>query len=482
MVKKYYTIRVSRTVAHLLGLCFVFGFGFLLIAVPALDSYRETGSINVDLRAGTDGESHASEEGEEEPMVVVEYDPKEAAKIREAERARDKKEAEEKKEAERREAARRAELRREQDLLRQKENAKRLPPPPKPQDRPVAPNPPAKAAEEKRPARVVVDAVLRERAPAIKLPNGMKGCAKPSPYGRGYLVNTDSEGRLDSACRMPSIEVTRNIRNTTMHSLCAVEDLNHVDVLNSEQRRTLYGQLLVDDAHKFIYCFVPKVACSNWKRVIKYMNGKVPDLETPMKMDHHKDLVTLTEFNDEEVAYRLKNYYKFMFVRDPTERLLSAYRNKFGENIGTYNAKYAPKIIAKYRKPGTIIEGADQSRITFEEFLRFLVDSDTRRMDPHWRPMHELCQPCAIKYDFIGSFEQLSEDASLVLDKIRGQSDAYFPKRQSWYKPTTNDKLEREINNVKEVYMKQVVDKYARDFMLFGYQPRVSEVTRPKRL
>ena len=274
--------------------------------------------------------------------------------------------------------------------------------------------------------------------------------------------------------------MTRNIRNTTIHALCAVEELNHISLLNSEQRKTINAQILVDDARKFMYCFVPKVACSNWKRVIKYMNGKVPDLETPMKMDHHKDLVFLGDFSDEEVEYRLRNYFKFMFVRDPTERLLSAYRNKFGENIGTYNTKYAPKIIAKYRKPGVRIEGDDQSRITFEEYLRFLVDSDTRRMDPHWRPMWELCQPCSINYDFIGSFEQLPEDAALVLDRVRGDSDVYFPQRQSWYKPTTDDKISTELQKVHTQYLKQVVDKYARDYMLFGYPPPVAEIARPK--
>ena len=94
--------------------------------------------------------------------------------------------------------------------------------------------------------------------------------------------------------------------------------------------------------------------------------------------------------------------------------------------------------------------------------------------------MWELCQPCAVKYDFIGSSEQLQEDATHVLERVRGDSDAYFPKRQSWYKPTTDDKISKELNRVQPKYMKQVVDKYARDYMLFGYNPPVSEVSRPK--
>lgn len=467
-VKRYYTIRVSRTVAHLFCLCFIISFCFLLIALPTLDKSRQTGSIDVDLRSGT---VEHDDEAMDEPMVVVEYDPAEAARRREEEkRATDAKELEA---MARRDAARIEKMDRDRDWVRDDARRERY----DERDR--------KREEPRQERREPVDQVLR-KAPAVsgrvKLPNGMKGCTKPSSYGRGYFLDLDADGQLNPACRMAKKEVTRNVRNTTLRSLCSVEELNHISLLNSEQRKTLDAQVLVDDAHKFIYCFVPKVACSNWKRVIKYMNNKVADLETPMKMDHHKDLVLLSDFSEEEVEYRLRNYFKFMFVRDPTERLLSAYRNKFGENIGTYNTKYGPKIIAKYRKPGVKIEGDDQSRITFEEFLRFLVDSDTRKMDPHWRPMHELCQPCSMKYDFIGSFEQLSEDATLVLERVRGSSDAYFPKRQSWYKPTTDDKIARELHNVHPEYMKQLTDKYARDYMLFGYPPPLSDVTRRKTL
>ncbi|XP_072039888.1 carbohydrate sulfotransferase 14-like isoform X1 [Amphiura filiformis] len=266
------------------------------------------------------------------------------------------------------------------------------------------------------------------------------------------------------------LEITRSIRNETYRTVCAADDIQSPRDLTYEQREKLFSQIIVDDERKFLYCFVPKVACSNWKRVIKYMQGSLDNIEKQIKMDHKADLVFLKELSYHEIQYRLSNYYKFMFVRNPMERLLSAFRNKFGEDIGNYRKRYGPTIAKRYRQGKN--NSGNYDDITFEEFIRLVVDTDdVNRMDPHWRPMHELCQPCAVHYDFIGSFEHLQYDAQYVLEQIRGDSDAYFPKRQMYYDPTTRDKIETELGRIKPEYLQQLIDKYILDFITFGYAP-----------
>ncbi len=147
-----------------------------------------------------------------------------------------------------------------------------------------------------------------------------------------------------------SPQIVQEIRNRTIRSMCGQKSMPHsVWSLSPLQRKTLLQHILVNDEHRFLYCYVPKVACSNWKRVLKVLSGTLANVDVKVKMDHRADLVFLSDFPPEEIRHRLRHYFKFMFVREPMARLLSAYRNKFGE-IEAYQRKYGAEIIRRYRK------------------------------------------------------------------------------------------------------------------------------------
>ncbi|NWI65473.1 CHSTE sulfotransferase, partial [Todus mexicanus] len=261
-------------------------------------------------------------------------------------------------------------------------------------------------------------------------------------------------------------EVLRDIRNRTIRAVCGQRAMpRSVWELPPGQRRTVLRHLLVSDKYRFLYCYVPKVACSNWKRILKVLDGALESVDVKMKMDHKSDLVFLGDMKPDEISYRLKNYYKFIFVRNPMERLLSAYRNKFGE-IKEYQQKYGVEIVRRYRKNGGNSAGDD---VTFSEFLRYLLDEEVERMNEHWMPIYNLCQPCAVRYDFIGSYERLNADANYVLERVQSPSFVRFPERQSWYKPVTAETLHYYLCNTQRRLIKDLLPKYILDFSLFAY-------------
>ncbi len=232
-----------------------------------------------------------------------------------------------------------------------------------------------------------------------------------------------------------SPQIVQEIRNRTIRSMCGQKSMPHsVWSLSPLQRKTLLQHILVNDEHRFLYCYVPKVACSNWKRVLKVLSGTLANVDVKVKMDHRADLVFLSDFPPEEIRHRLRHYFKFMFVREPMARLLSAYRNKFGE-IEAYQRKYGAEIIRRYRKGYAKDKKIAGNDVTFTEFVRYLLDEDPERMNEHWMPIYNLCQPCAIGYDFIGSYERLESDATYVLERVGAPQHVRFPERQHGTNP-----------------------------------------------
>ncbi|XP_029457200.1 carbohydrate sulfotransferase 13 isoform X3 [Rhinatrema bivittatum] len=256
--------------------------------------------------------------------------------------------------------------------------------------------------------------------------------------------------------------------------------LDRVCKMYSRKRRVLtpddLKHLIVDDTHGLLYCYVPKVACTNWKRVMMVLTGqgKYRDpLQIPANEAHvPANLRTLSEFSTPEINYRLRNYLKFVFVREPFERLVSAYRNKFTRHYNTaFHKRYGTKIIKRHRRDPTLKALENGDDVKFEEFLYYLVDPRTQREEPfneHWERVHSLCHPCIIHYDVIGKYETLADDANYVLQLVGAQGTVTFPS-SSKTTITTDDMAAEFFENVNVFYQKRLFNLYKMDFLLFNY-------------
>ena len=104
--------------------------------------------------------------------------------------------------------------------------------------------------------------------------------------------------------------------------------------------------------------------------------------------------------------FQLKHYYKVTFVRHPVDRLVSAYRNKFGE-IEKFQKRYGTKIVEKFR-PTSKPRSGKGNDVSFSEFIESLIDQKDLprdKWDEHWSPMVNLCQPCRVHYNGIGEYQ-----------------------------------------------------------------------------
>ncbi|XP_044918189.1 carbohydrate sulfotransferase 11 isoform X2 [Felis catus] len=248
----------------------------------------------------------------------------------------------------------------------------------------------------------------------------------------------------------------------------------------SRKRRVLtpndLKHLVVDEDHELIYCYVPKVACTNWKRLMMVLSGrgKYSDpMEIPANEAHvAANLKTLNQYSIPEINHRLKSYMKFLFVREPFERLVSAYRNKFTQKYNTsFHKRYGTKIIRRQRKNATQEALRRGDDVRFEEFVAYLIDPHTQREEPfneHWQTVHSLCHPCHIRYDLVGKYETLEEDSNYVLRLAGVGSYLKFP---TYAKSTrTTDEMTTEFfQNISSEHQTQLYEVYKLDFLMFNY-------------
>ncbi|XP_037532664.1 carbohydrate sulfotransferase 12-like [Nematolebias whitei] len=242
---------------------------------------------------------------------------------------------------------------------------------------------------------------------------------------------------------------------------------------------------IVDDNHGIIYCYIPKVACTNWKRVMIVLNQSEP-YPDPLSIDpdsvHIRNKFTLLNtFSKMEIKVKLRHYTKFLFVRDPFIRLISAYRDKFLLNNSYFYEEYGRDILRFYDNqpdpPKTEEEAFKLGiRPSFYNFIQYLVDPQTEKkepFEPHWRQMYRLCHPCLIEYDFIGHQETLKDDAQMLLKMLKLEDSIHFP--PVYENTTTPDSVLSWFRTVSLEDRRRLYELYEQDFRLFGYR-RPSEL------
>ncbi|KAJ7426499.1 Carbohydrate sulfotransferase 9 [Willisornis vidua] len=237
----------------------------------------------------------------------------------------------------------------------------------------------------------------------------------------------------------------------------------------------LVSRIYVEDRHKVLYCEVPKAGCSNWKRVLMVLNGLATSAYNISHDDVHygKHLRKLDSYNLKEINTRLNMYTKFIFVRDPMERLVSAFRDKFEHPNSYYHPVFGKAIIKKYRHNADEEALKTGSGVKFKEFIQYLLDSHRPvGMDIHWEQISKLCYPCLINYDFIGKFETLEEDATYFLQLVGAPADLKFPKfkdRHSSDERTSAEVVRQYLKELSKEERQLTYNFYYLDYLMFNY-------------
>lgn len=236
-----------------------------------------------------------------------------------------------------------------------------------------------------------------------------------------------------------------------------------------------WRHFLYSDTHKALYCYILKIACTNWKWIMHVLeNAHLDSLHLAGRKEIH--FLKYNTVKNNSHYEQKKKHFTFLFVRHPFERLISAYRNKILkpypddlEHVKTTNKN----ILRRYRKNFTNTQDL-ATRATFEEFVRYLIDSydedGIRNFDEHWGSYTELCNICYAKFDYIGKYESLIDDSRNIINLLNVTDLIKFPEnRTDKYKKRSGELIDNHFKMIPKKYIAKLYEVYKYDFEAFGY-------------
>ena len=237
----------------------------------------------------------------------------------------------------------------------------------------------------------------------------------------------------------------------------------------TESHLAYLSNFIVSEKYKIVFCPVPKVSCTVWKKLLAKLEGVniVKNVHEEIKYK----LKSLKKYSLKVRQNILNTYTKFMFVREPFERLLSAYRDVF---LGWYKRKdafwrrYRRRVRDYLVRHGRFDIDLNADNTTFEEFVSYVILTwkNGEKLQVHWGKMIDICHPCYIQFDFIGHYENLVEDATFILRKAKLSDKVQFP---GWRPTATNTLIENYYSNLTFKEIIQLKKIYNDDIEQFGY-------------
>lgn len=215
-------------------------------------------------------------------------------------------------------------------------------------------------------------------------------------------------------------------------------------------------QIIALDNYKTIYIPIPKVANSSIKSVCADLLGlEIPEGFNKVTVFDGRPFPFLDK---DEVDSEYKDYFKFAFVRNPWDRLVSLWAEKIHSDA-SLNSKFLVNGVGR----GLARYECFYAGMSFEAFARVIAKIPDALADPHFASQHTfICnQQGQVLVDFIGRFETLEDDFMYIGRRIgteRFRLPHLVRSNHRKYRDYYTDKTKRLVEQ-----------RYAKDIELFEY-------------
>lgn len=243
-----------------------------------------------------------------------------------------------------------------------------------------------------------------------------------------------------------------------------------METRKSKARGRYDSKYIIHEGRGFVYFVMQKVACSSIKTALLPFFDVNPKRFEAERADGTRVVLVHKIFDrspyqvDKETLLRgldgdYRGHFKFAFVRNPWDRLVSCYSQKIASGPHIPERKRA-----NLNPPGE--EDRFHPDMTFAEFVEAVHATPDEEANIHFRSQYvTVCGPEGrILADFVGRFENLREDFRVVAGKI-GAPGLELPHRLK--SPSRQDRHYTEFYD--ERLKKLVRERYQGDVDVFGY-------------
>ncbi|XP_068220042.1 carbohydrate sulfotransferase 11-like [Palaemon carinicauda] len=242
---------------------------------------------------------------------------------------------------------------------------------------------------------------------------------------------------------------------------------------SSEQTKRINSkEFLISEKYKLIWCNIFKAASSSWLHKFIVMAGYTDK-------DMKKKRMSLVEFartyaynrpsvRELDSFLAREDFSSFIIVRNPFERLLSAFRDKIESLKKPF---YRPLRCYIQKTYGSQDFKFPDCQPSFSEFVDYVIDehSNGNALDEHWAPYYKFCSPCQAKFDYVLHFETLDEDEAFLVNAIEGLSSVVKPYKLHSSNTVYSAVTDFYFRQLSRHQMRELYAIYENDFKIFDY-------------